>query len=83
MEARRLSNVAGFADNAVRRCDSMDIAALSIGMNQAGLAQTLGVQILSMVQNEAETNSAQLVQMMQQMQQSVQPHLGASLDIRI
>lgn len=61
----------------------MDIAALSIGMNQAGLAQTLGVQILSMVQNEAETNSAQLVQMMQQMQQSVQPHLGASLDIRI
>ncbi|WP_127530608.1 YjfB family protein [Paenibacillus kobensis] len=58
----------------------MDIGALSIGMNQAGLGQAVGIRVLSMVKDQAESNGAQLIQMMQQ---AAQPHLGSKLDVRV
>ncbi|MBO7746169.1 YjfB family protein [Paenibacillus sp. MWE-103] len=58
----------------------MDIPALSISLAQGSLAQAVGIQVLKMAQDQATAQSQQLVQMMQQ---SAQPNLGANLDIRV
>ncbi|MFE4711218.1 MULTISPECIES: YjfB family protein [Bacillales] len=58
----------------------MDIAALSTSMSQASLAQAVGIQVLSIAKDQAETQSQNLVQMLEQ---SVHPSLGKTLDIRV
>lgn len=47
---------------------------------QSVLPVQVGVQMLDMAKGLAETQGAQFVQMLQQ---SVQPHIGKNLDIRI
>jgi|HigsolmetaAR203D_1030402.scaffolds.fasta_scaffold00029_4 hypothetical protein len=59
----------------------MDIAALSIGMSQAKLGQAVGISLLRMVKEQSVQNSAEFITKM--MQQSVQPHLGKHIDVRV
>jgi Putative motility protein len=61
-----------------RRC-VMDIAALSMVMSQAKLSQQVGVSVLNIAKTQSEQQGQDLVKMLQ----SVQPHLGGNLDIRI
>lgn len=58
----------------------MDIAALSIAMSQASLAQNVGVSVLSLAKNQAETQSQIMVEMLGK---SVAPNLGKTLDISV
>lgn len=48
--------------------------------SSSGLPQAIGIMMLSKAKESAELQGVQMVQMMQQ---SVQPHLGGSLDIRV
>ncbi|MHA0856562.1 YjfB family protein [Paenibacillus sp. CMAA1364] len=57
----------------------MDIAALSIGLAQSNLKQAVGFSVLKMAQDQAAGDSQNLVKMLEQ---SVQPHLGGSIDIK-
>ncbi|WP_082112431.1 YjfB family protein [Paenibacillus sp. DMB20] len=58
----------------------MDIAALSISMNQASLAQAASLKVLGMAKNQAEIQGQALVQMMEK---SIDPNLGNKLDISV
>lgn len=58
----------------------MDVAALSVNMAQANVQSAIGVSLLKMANEAAKQQGDQLVQMMMQ---SVQPHLGSNLDIRV
>lgn len=57
----------------------MDIAALSISMNQASLSQAVGIKVLNLAKNQADVQANNLVQMLEQ---SADPNLGRHLDIR-
>lgn len=57
----------------------MDIAALSMVMSQAKLSQQVGVSVLNIAKTQSEQQGQDLVKMLQ----SVQPHLGGNLYIRI
>lgn len=64
----------------------MDVAALSIAMNQASVKQAASLATVKMAMNAATTNAEGMVAMLNQtqaMQQSVQPHLGGMIDIKI
>jgi len=65
----------------------MDIAALSMGMSQAKIAQQTNISVLKMAMDMSKNQSADLTRMLQMstgiLEQSVQPHLGAKLDITI
>ncbi|MFT4417183.1 YjfB family protein [Fredinandcohnia humi] len=56
----------------------MDIAALSIGMNQASLAQNVGIALSKKVMETAEQNNNQLLKMLE----APHPHLGKSIDLK-
>jgi predicted component of type VI protein secretion system len=56
----------------------MDVAALSMNMNQASLAQAVSLNVMSLAKEQAVQQGADLVQMLQ----SVQPNLGRNLDIK-
>lgn len=58
----------------------MDIAALSISMSQASLAQAVSLKVMSIAKNQASIQSQGLMQMMEK---SVDPNLGKKLDISI
>jgi len=58
----------------------MDVAALSIHMSQAKLGQAVGISVLKMAQETAIQQSQELMRIMQQ---SVQPHLGRHIDLKI
>ncbi|CAH1059456.1 MULTISPECIES: YjfB family protein [Paenibacillus] len=58
----------------------MDIAALSMAMSQASLAQNVGIQVMSIAKNQAETQSQMMVEMLGK---SVAPNLGKTLDISV
>ncbi|MZQ83996.1 putative motility protein [Paenibacillus sp. 5J-6] len=57
----------------------MDIPAISMSVAQSGLAQAVQLRVLSMAKDQSTQQGQQMVQMMQQ---SVQPNLGGNLDIR-
>ncbi|MEC0331609.1 YjfB family protein [Paenibacillus macerans] len=59
----------------------MDIAAASTAMSQAKLSQAVGIQVLSMSNNQAEIQGQNLVKMLEQSQ--LDPNLGKHLDIRV
>lgn len=42
----------------------MDIAALSMAMSQASLAQNVGIQVMNIAKNQAETQSQTMVEML-------------------
>ncbi|WP_449598766.1 YjfB family protein [Niallia sp. Marseille-Q9988] len=57
----------------------MDIAALSIGMNQASLSQNVGIALTKKAMNTAEQNSDQLLKMLE----APHPTLGKSVDMSV
>lgn len=56
----------------------MDIAAVSIGLKQVQLAQAAGTSILKKAMDNAQVQAQDLLKIMEQ---SVQPQLGANIDI--
>ncbi|TBL81294.1 YjfB family protein [Paenibacillus thalictri] len=58
----------------------MDIAALSMQMKQSSLGDAVGVRLLSIAKDQMQQQGQELAQMLQQ---SVQPHLGGNIDIRL
>ena len=58
----------------------MDIAALSMAMSQASLAQNVGIQVMNIAKNQAEPQSQTMVEMLGK---SVAPNLGKTLDISV
>ncbi|WP_168123798.1 YjfB family protein [Paenibacillus sp. HB172176] len=58
----------------------MDIAALSMSLSQASLAQAVSLKVANLAKGQAEAQSQGLVQMMNG---SLDPNLGKSIDIRI
>ena len=58
----------------------MDIAALSMGLSQMKVAQQAGVSLMKMAMEGSEV---QMDNMIQVMEQSVQPHVGGSIDISL
>lgn len=57
----------------------MDIAALSIGMNQASLSQNVSIALTKKAMDSAEQNSIQLLKMLE----VPHPTLGNSVDISV
>ncbi|MFD0959311.1 YjfB family protein [Paenibacillus chungangensis] len=58
----------------------MDIAALSVAMNQAALSQAASLKVMHMAKGQAEQQGQNLVQMMNA---SLNPDVGKNLDIRV
>ncbi|MNN70855.1 hypothetical protein D3C81_1867400 [compost metagenome] len=58
----------------------MDIAAASTTLSQSVLAQSVGIQVLNMANNQAVQQGIDLVSMVEQ---NIHPSLGKSLDIKI
>lgn len=58
----------------------MDIPALSVSLSHSKLMNEVGISVLKMAQDHAAQQSQQLVQMMAQ---SIQPHLGSRIDLRV
>lgn len=65
----------------------MDIAALSMGLSQMKVAQQASISVMKMAMDTGKTQMNDMVQMVQQntkmMEQSVTPHLGSNLDIKL
>ena len=61
----------------------MDIVALSaqMAMDQTGTA--VGMAVANLLMDQTQQNGAQMVDMMKGLELSVNPHLGANIDIRI
>lgn len=57
----------------------MDIAAVSIGLKQVQLAQAAGTSILKKAMDNAQVQAQDLLKIMEQ---SVQPQLGNTVDIK-
>ncbi|WP_088189330.1 YjfB family protein [Desulfosporosinus sp. FKA] len=64
----------------------MDIAAMSSMLSQSNLQQQVGVSVMKMAMGIASTNGNSLVSMLSEatksMELSVQPNLGAKIDIQ-
>lgn len=58
----------------------MDIAALSMGLSQMKLANEVGVSVLKMAMDTSQGQADNLTQMMEQ---SVNPNIGGSIDIKL
>jgi Putative motility protein len=58
----------------------MDIAALSIAMNQSQLQEQASLSVMKIAINTAEQNSANFSKILEQ---SVQPHLGGKIDLKL
>ncbi|MCX7772518.1 MAG: YjfB family protein [Clostridia bacterium] len=56
------------------------MAALSVSMKQDQLAQQVGLAVMKKAMDTAKTNSEGLMKVMEQ---SVSPHLGNTIDIKI
>jgi len=65
----------------------MDIAALSINLSQVQLQQVVGTAVLKMAMDTDRENADMLTKAlaasMQVLEQSVNPHLGARLDMTV
>jgi len=61
----------------------MDIAGISTlaAMKETGAA--VGIAVTKMAMNMGEQGSAQMINMLKDMEISINPHLGANIDIKI
>ncbi|WP_341202114.1 YjfB family protein [Planomicrobium okeanokoites] len=57
----------------------MDIAALSMVLSQANVRQEATMSVMKKTMDQAESNGQNVVKMLEQ---SVQPHIGGSIDIK-
>lgn len=60
--------------------DVMDIAALSAVMSQSSLSEQVSVAILKKAMDTTNENTQALTKMLEQ---SVNPHLGSKVDIKV
>lgn len=58
----------------------MDIPALSIAINQTQIQHQASISIMKMAMNTAQQNNSDFIKMLEQ---SFQPHLGSSVDIKL
>jgi Putative motility protein len=58
----------------------MNIAALSVFKNQSQIQQQASLSVMKMAMNTTEQNSVALTKLLEQ---SVQPHLGSSIDLKL
>lgn len=56
----------------------MDIAALSIGLSQASLGQSVGIALAKTVMDTAQQNTSQMLEMVQ----APHPNLGHTIDLK-
>lgn len=56
----------------------MDIAALSTGLSQASLSQSVGIAITKKVMDTSQQSAEQMIQMIQ----APHPNLGNSIDLK-
>lgn len=63
----------------------MDIASLSMGLSVASLQNAVSIEVLSKAMDTNEVLGSGLVNMIDAaaMEQSVNPHIGGNMDIRI
>lgn len=65
----------------------MDIAALSMGLSQMKVAQQASTSVLKMAMDSGEASMDKLTEMLDAntkiMEQSVNPHVGGNLDIKL
>lgn len=65
----------------------MDIAALSIGLGQMKVAQQASISVMKMAMDTGKMQMNDMVKMIQEktkiMEQSINPHLGKTIDIRL
>lgn len=65
----------------------MDIAALSTGLSQMKIAQEASVSIMKMAMDTAKVQAIDLTQILEAntkiMEQSINPHIGGNIDIRL
>ncbi len=65
----------------------MDIAAMSMALSQAKVQQQASVSVMKMAMDGGKSDGEMLTQQIDDvtkaMTQSVQPHLGANLDIQL
>lgn len=65
----------------------MDIAALSIGLNQMKVAQQASISIMKMAMDTAKNQTEDLTQIIEantkMMELSMNPYLGSQLDVKI
>jgi hypothetical protein len=65
----------------------MDIAALSMGLSQMKVAQEASVSVLKMAMDSMKGQSVDLTKMLEvntkMMEQSVNPHVGGNIDIKL
>ncbi|MBV4419799.1 YjfB family protein [Clostridium tyrobutyricum] len=58
----------------------MDIASLSIAMNQSKVQQSAGIALMKMAMNNTSENAGQITEMLENV--SSNPNLGNNLDIK-
>jgi hypothetical protein len=58
----------------------MDIPALSIMLSQSQVQQQASLSVMKMAMNNAQQNSVNFTKMLEQ---SVQPHLGSQIDLKL
>lgn len=65
----------------------MDIAALSINLSQMKVAQEASISVMKMAMDTGKTQMNDMVQMIEAntkiMEQSVTPHIGKNIDIKL
>ena len=65
----------------------MDIAALSMSLSQMKVVQQASISVMKMAMDAGQNQMNDMVQMVQEntkmMEQSVNPHLGKNLDIKL
>ncbi|MFZ7101341.1 MAG: YjfB family protein [Peptococcaceae bacterium] len=65
----------------------MDIAALSMGLNQMKIAQEAGISVMKMAMDTAKGQAGDLTRMLeantQIMERSVNPQLGTLIDVKL
>ena len=58
----------------------MDIAALSMALSQMNVRQEAGISVMKKSMDQAEMSEDNMVKMLEQ---SVQPHIGGTVDLRL
>jgi putative motility protein YjfB-like len=65
----------------------MDIAALSINLSQMKVGQQASIAVMKKVMNTVKDQAVDLTQMLEvntrMIEQSVNPHIGANIDIKL
>ena len=71
----------------MRETDQMDIAALSMSLSQMKVAQQASISVMKMAMDTVEVQAIDITQMLEAntriMEQSINPNLGGTIDIKL